>query len=344
MSANSWYKTIFFAFNFLIISVLSIFIFWPFLIPLALALVIAVLIYPVYRQIEHYVKSKNLAAGLSIVLLIALIITPLALVANQIIREAQNLYETVSSGNTVSLDLLNIKVDAVVHKYAPDFNFDAKQYLAGFTSWIVDKLGGLFSGTLDFILKLFLALIALFYFLKDGEEFKKQIIALSPLSDDKDKFISTSIKSSIKSVLLGSLAIAVVQGILTGVGFTLFGVPNSTLWGTVAGICSLVPGIGTALVWIPAVGYLYFYGSSGIWIVQLVWSIFFVGLIDNFLTPLIINKGVNVHPLFVLFQSLVVSNSSALKDSSLAHLSLVYCLYLSVLQRLQNQISFNLKD
>lgn len=304
MSTKSWYKTIFFAFNFVVISVLSIFIFWPFLISLALALIVAVLIYPVYREIEHYVKSKNLAAGISIVLLVILILTPLALVTNQIIKEAQNLYVTVSSGNTVSLDLLNTKVDSVVHKYAPDFSFDAKQYLAGFTSWVVDKLGGLFSGTLDFVLKLFLALIALFYFLRDGEEFKKQIIALSPLSDDKDRFISDSVKSSIKSVLLGSLAVAVVQGSLTGLGFTLFGVPNATLWGTVAGICSLIPGIGTALVWIPATAYLYFYGSSGIWIAQLIWSVFFVGLIDNFLAPIIINKGVNVHPLFVLFSIL----------------------------------------
>lgn len=304
MSANSWYKTIFFAFNFLIISVLSILIFWPFLIPLALATVVAILIYPIYIKIERYLKSKNLAASVSILLLVILIITPLALVANQIINEAQSLYVTVSSGSTVSLDLLNSKVDTVVHKYAPEYNFDAKQYLAGFTSWIIEKLGGLFSGTLDFVLKLFLTLIALFYFLRDGEDFKKQIMTLSPLSDDKDKFVSASIKSSIKSVLLGSLAIAVVQGTLTGLGFTLFGVPNSTLWGTVAGICSLIPGIGTALVWIPAVGYLYFYGNAGMWVVQLLWSVFFVGLIDNFLAPFIINKGVNVHPLLVLFSIL----------------------------------------
>ena len=304
MSAHSWYKTIFLSAAFVIIGILSVFIFWPFLISLALAVTATIIVYPAYRKIEHYIKSKNLAAGISIVLLIVLIITPLALIVNQIVREAQSLYASVSSGNAVSLDLLNTKVNSIVQKYVPTYTFDAQQYVAGFTSWVVDKLGGLFSGTLDFVLKLFLSLIALFYFLRDGEIFKKQLIDLSPLSADKDELISSTIKSSLKSVLVGSFAVAVIQGLLTGLGFALFGVPNATFWATVASMCSLVPGIGTALVWIPVVGYLYFYGAPSIWIAQLLWSIFFVGLIDNFVAPLIINRGVNIHPLFILFSIL----------------------------------------
>ncbi|MCF7865663.1 MAG: AI-2E family transporter [Candidatus Pacebacteria bacterium] len=298
------YKTVFFSIVFICFAILSALIFWPFLTPLALAGIVSILIHPVYRKVLKFLKSESLASVVTIVLLVVLILAPLTIIANQIISEAQNLYSSVSSGESISVDFLTTKVEVAVQKYIPDFTINTREYLSSFASWVVDRLGGIFSGTLDLVVKFALSIVALFYFLRDGEEFKKQIIALSPLSDDKDKFISVSLKSSINSVLMGSIAVALVQGILSGIGFTLFGVPNATLWGTVAGVAALVPGVGTSLVWIPASIYLYFYGSSGIWVVEILWSILLVGLIDNFLAPFIINKGVNIHPLLILFSIL----------------------------------------
>lgn len=304
VTTNARYKSVFFSMVFICFAVLSALIFWPFLTPLALAGIVAILIYPVYKKILKSLKSESVASAVTIALLIILILAPLAIITNQIISEAQGLYSSVTSGENISVDFLTSKVEVAVQKYVPDFKFNTREYLSGFTSWIVDRLGGLFSGTLDLVVKFVLGIVALFYFLRDGNEFKKQIISLSPLSDDKDKFISDSLKASINSVLMGSLAVALVQGILSGIGFVLFGVPNATLWGTVAGVAALVPGVGTALVWIPAVIYLFFYGSTGIWIGQLLWSVVLVGLIDNFLAPFIINKGVNIHPLLILFSIL----------------------------------------
>lgn len=298
------YQSIFFGVLFLTIGVLSALIFWPFLIPLALAAIIAVLVLPAYKKVLKSIKSESVSSAIIIVLLIILILAPVVMITNQIIAEAQGLYGSVTSGDAVSVDMLTSKAESVVQKYVPDFKINTREYLSVFAAWVVDHLGGLFSGTLDFLVKFVLALVALFYFLRDGDEFKKQILSFSPLSEDKDKMILASIKSSIKSVLIGSLAVAAVQGILSGIGFAIFGVPNATLWGTVAGVAALVPGVGTALVWIPAVIYLFFYGGTGIWIAQLLWSVILVGLIDNFLAPFIINKGVNIHPLLILFSIL----------------------------------------
>lgn len=306
MNANThaWYQTVFFSVVFLVVGVLTVFIFWPFITPLALAGIVAILVSPLYKKILKSLKSESVASVVVILLLVILILAPLAIITNQIISEAQGLYSSVTSTESISVDALTSKIEITIQKYVPDFKFNAREYLSIFSAWVVDRLGGIFSGTLDLVIKFVLALVALFYFLRDGDQFKKQIISLSPLSEAKDKFITNSLKSSINSVLMGSLAVAVVQGILSGIGFALFGVPNATLWGTVAGIAALVPGVGTALVWIPGVIYLYFYGSSGIWIAQLVWSVVLVGLIDNFLAPFIINKGVNVHPLLILFSIL----------------------------------------
>ena len=76
--------------------------------------------------------------------------------------------------------------------------------------------------------------------------------------------------------------------------------PNPVLWGLVAALAALIPGIGTALILIPAIGYLFFTGSTGAAIGLLIWGVVAVGLIDNFLGPMLVNRGVKIHPFLIL--------------------------------------------
>jgi predicted PurR-regulated permease PerM len=301
---NTRYQLIFFTTALIVSLVLSVLIFWPFLVSLAISGMVAVILYPVYRKLLAVFKSEGVTSAVVVLLLVVLVGLPVVFLGNQIINEAQGLYVKLSSGSSVSVDYITNKAEVLIQRYSPGFKLNTREYLAGFTSSVVTILGGLFSGTLDLAVKGLLSLIALFYFLRDGAYFRERLLVISPLSDDKDKILIDSLKSAINSVLLGTLVVALVQGLFTGVGFIIFGVPNFALWGSVAAVAALVPGVGTALVWIPAVCYLYFYGASGMWVGQLVWSVFLVGLIDNFLSPFIINKGVKVHPLLILFSIL----------------------------------------
>ena len=106
---------------------------------------------------------------------------------------------------------------------------------------------------------------------------------------------------AINSVIKGSLVIAIIQGILTGLGFTLFQVPNPALWGSIASITALIPGIGTALVLIPGILYLFFSFKIGLGFGLLAWGILAVGLIDNILGPTLVGRGTKIHPFLVLF-------------------------------------------
>lgn len=304
MNTSTRYQIILYVAILSAVGVLSVLIFWPYLIVLALAGMISVLLTPINQRLRNNLGSPTLSALITLLLLVVLIVLPLIFVGNQIINEAQGLYVKISSGSSISLDYTTAKIEASIQKYVPGFKLDARSYFAGFSSWIVDRLGGIFSSTLDIFVKFILMLVALFYLLRDGDKFKKDLIALSPFPENKDTLVMNSLRDSINSVLLGSVVIAVIQGALSGLGFFIFGVPNATLWGTVAGIASLIPGIGTGLVWIPAVTYLFFYGSGVAWIGQLVWSVIFVGLLDNFLGPIILNKGINIHPILILFSIL----------------------------------------
>ncbi len=126
-------------------------------------------------------------------------------------------------------------------------------------------------------------------------------VVLSPLSHEDDEILFGRLERAINSVIKGNLSIALIQGIIAAVGFTIFGLPNSVIWGTLTAFAALIPGVGTSLVVIPAVIYLFF--ASGMFpaIGLLVWGVLAVGLIDNFLGPKLIGSGMRLHPLFVLF-------------------------------------------
>ena len=143
-------------------------------------------------------------------------------------------------------------------------------------------------------------LISLFYFLRDGKSFTQYLKILSPLSDRQDEKILSRLFVAVNSVIKGALSIALIQGFLTGIGFWIFGVPNPVLWGSTAAIAALVPNIGTALVLVPAIGFLYLNGEVAQAIGLGIWSITAVGLIDNILGPYLINRGVKIHPLLIL--------------------------------------------
>lgn len=298
-------QAIFSAVIFTVIAILALMVFWPFLNVLALSIIMAVLLSPLYNRIRRTIKVESLSAAITILFLLIVIIVPIAFIINNIITEAQSLYSSVSNTSNLSSDQLTAWIEGKVQVYIPDFTVDARGYLAAFSSWVVSKLGGIFSGTLDFAFKLALSFVALFYFLKDGDKLRKNLIALSPWSEERDEIILGSIKNAIRSVVAGSLTVALVQGFLVGLSFLISGVPNPTLWGTLAAVSALVPGVGTAIVMIPAIIYLFVIDpSSWQWIFQLAWAIGIVGLVDNFLGPVIMQKGIHIHPLLILFSVL----------------------------------------
>ncbi len=304
---NQKIQTAFFFSLFGIALIFAVLIFWPFLVPLIMAAVLGVILKPVFSSILARVGAKwrGLSSALTIIVFLVVVIFPLALIGNKLVDESQSLYSLLSGEETsFSLDTATTKIESYVQRWIPTFKLDSKQFLANISGWIIGSLGGLFSGTLDFIVKFVITIIALYFVLKDGVQLKKQLVMLSPLTDDEDATIMNSLQSAIRAVITGSLFVALIQGVLTGLGFLFTGVPNPTFWGTVATIAALVPGLGTALVIFPGVVYLFFFGGSYAWIVLLIWGMVAVGLVDNIIGPKIMGRGIDIHPVLILFSIL----------------------------------------
>lgn len=302
-------QTIYFTTLLIIFGILSFTVLSNFLIVLGLAYVVAVLTLPVYNYIRIELQKikyvKNIASSLSatfvVLLLILLIITPITLMLGKVLADAQGFYGDVTTRG-VSLDAVSTKIQDSLSIYIPDIQEKIDSAASAVSGFFVQNIGNFFSGTFDIILKIFLFLLALFYFLKDKESFVGMYKGISPLHESDDARIFTSIQSAVRSIMLGSIVVALSQGVVTGIGFAIFGVPNPFFFGSIAAFFALIPGVGPALVWIPAAIYLYATGgdTSIAWLGQIIWGIGAVGLIDNFLGPLVINKGVQIHPLFIL--------------------------------------------
>ncbi len=293
----------------IISSLVALFIFRPFLIALALAGIFAMLLQPLYRFVLRGMSnSPGLSAFVTMMIAVVCILVPLMFISLQIASDARGLYSSLSDGTGKAyLDTAFRNMNDTLARYAPSFALSSAelsstidQHMQAVLTWLIQNLGGAFGGVTRFLLDFLIFLIALYYFLRDGTKLKQVIIEASPLADAHDTLVLTRLESAVHSVMRGSLMIALLQGALTALGFSFFGIPNSILWGVVAAFSALIPGIGTSLVLIPGIIYLFIIGATVPATGLLVWSILAVGMIDNFLGPRLVGRGLRLHPLVVL--------------------------------------------
>lgn len=294
--------------------VLSFLIISPFLTPLALAAVFAVVLQPVYSFLLRRTRNrKAVAASAAVAFSFVCILIPLIFLGTQIFRESTQLYGSLIQGdNTQNLVVGAIRsIGNASENILPgsgDFfanlsdNLDV--YVKQGLVWLSGHLGAALSGISVLLLNLFIFFISLYYLLLDGPKLKQALIALSPLEDTDDRAVFDRLELAVNSVIRGSLMVAGIQGVLTAIGLAIFGVPNSILWGTVTVVAALIPGIGTALVVVPGIIYLFVVGNTASAIGLLVWGLLAVGLIDNLLVPRLVGRKMQMHPLLVLLSVL----------------------------------------
>jgi predicted PurR-regulated permease PerM len=290
-------------FTAVLVAVLGVvaYIFYPFLNAIAVALVLATLTNPLYTAVNHRVKRAGLASLIVVALVTLAILLPAIGLFMLLLQEVQGIAHSVASldmsGMPAFLDDLWQKAVAVVPLLA---RVDLTGTLEGALSALAGNLGGALASTADAVLQLLVAIVALYYFLRDGRRFLSGFIALSPLSDDEDVQIVKKLQAVTYSLIRGQLVIALLQGVLVGLGLLVFGVPNPVLWGAVAAVASLIPTLGTGMVTVPSTLYLIFTGQWAAAIGFAAWAFLLVGLIDNFLGPKLIGSHAALHPLFVL--------------------------------------------
>lgn len=283
------------AFTLLVLYIIS-----PFLTPLIIAAVLAVMFYPIHLKLMFLLKGRSsLSAFLVTILSIIVVILPVLFLAKMILIEATDIYKSLSTNNVVEMAENTIMNLSIFSPALKTMELDFGNYISQGLGWLINNIGSVFSSFAKIILDFFVFLIAFYTFLKDGKKLSEYLIKLSPLKDRDDLLIMNRLNLAIHGTIGGNLIIAVIQGMLAGLGFFIFGVPNPVLWGSIAAFAAVLPGIGTALVLTPAIIYLFVinnvYGGIGLTI----WGLTAVGLIDNLLAPSLISRGTKLPPLAV---------------------------------------------
>lgn len=290
------------------LSILVFFLFSPFLYALILAMVFASAFYPFYKKLVKLLGGmESLSALLTLFGGVVLVLTPLIFLGIQIFQEIQQVYGVLvlNRGHEILKKIVDLQVYS--QSYFPvlkGMSFDVDASIKQGLQWALQHLGDIFGSFGKLLLSFFIFLISFFFLLKDGQKLKGAVIQMSPLSDADHDLVFETLSKAIDSVLKGGLLVAVIQGVLALVGMTIFGVPNSILWATVTAVSALVPGVGTSLILIPATFFLFFSGKMVSGVGFGIWSVVVVGLIDNFLGPKLIGKGMQLHPLVILLSVL----------------------------------------
>ncbi len=287
---------------------LNAMVFYPYLGSLVFAMTLAVVCNPWHRRLmKKMPKFPNLAAFLTLVLASVIILVPLVFFGSLVFNQAQGLYTSLTN-NAEAAGFLNSVAAAVQQQFSTvkPVNLlitNLNEYIKLILQYVVSNVSSVFSSVANIGIHALLILLSLFFFLRDGDTLKKTIIHLSPLRNSDDEIIFDHLETAVNSIVKGALLLSLVQGIISGIGFILFGVPNAAFFGALTFIAAFIPGFGSALVLIPMAGYLYFVSSMGAAIGMLLWAVL-VGVADNSLRPKVISSGTGMHPLLVLLSVL----------------------------------------
>ncbi len=288
----------------LYVSTLLIRILSPFFQSIFWAGILAFVFYPVQDPLlRRFRCSPNLAAGIVTLLILLVLIPPVVMVGFLIADQAASLYEQAvqffQQGRSAEIlqRIRSTEWFLRIEAFLPSRDLLKSQILFWLPSpseplgsLMARQLGATARDTLMFLLNVLLAFFLLFFLLRDGQKLYAFIYELVPMTEKHKRALFTQIEDTLAAVIRGQLLTCLAQAILAGFIFWVLGLPLPVLLGAATFFAALLPGFGSAAVWLPLTIYLYAAGEVGQAVALLLLGIFGISLIDNLLRPLLIGQ------------------------------------------------------
>lgn len=285
------------------------------------AIILALVFSPFHRRILRLTRGrKEMAALLSCLGLTLVVVLPLLLVFLSLIHQGIESFNAIHTWINAEeyKKILEIPVVAkiltFISPYLPDLSKffpeigeksqPLNQTILDVTSkvgtFLVNQGGGLMGNFGAFVGKCFLMLFTFFFIIRDEKKIFSHLLHLIPLHSSDEEKILAKVKAVSRSVLLGTFLTALAQGTAGGLAFWLTGLPG-LFWGTMMAFAALIPFVGTALIWLPAAGYLLFLGKFWAAAFMLIWGVVVVGMMDNVLRPMFMQGSADMSTLLIFF-------------------------------------------
>ena len=286
----------------------------PFLKPIVFAAVMAIVFYPMHARIWTRVRGPNLAALVSTLAVLLIVFVPVAGLSRGVIGEIRQAYESVSVKSAAGggwvpyvTEELQRPLDAIgrhVDLSGLDLRAELQSRLEQLSAEIVRSLAAVVQNLGSFVFEAIISFFTLFFLFREGRRVRLTLAAIVPLDTAKVERLFVSINDTIVANVYGVLAVALIQGTLMAIIFAVLRLNSPILWGMVTAACSLVPVVGTALVWLPATIILL---ATGHWVkavILLAWSSAFVSLVDHLVRPYVIGSRMKMNTFFVFLSLL----------------------------------------
>jgi len=284
-------------------------IYEPFLTALGWAAILAIFFYPLHRRLSRRL-SETQAAVLSTIAVTILLIAPAMLITSLFVREAFAISRGVQSSLVEQHAPVISKSWSWIAHHVPglDPNADVfdmlEQGIEKQAGFLAERLGTVLRNIAAFIFDLFVMIFAMFYFFRDAAKITRAVRSVLPFDAEHRDAMLTQARDLISASVLTSLVIAAIQGALGGSGFAIVGLPAPIFWGVVMAFFSLVPVVGSGLIFVPASLWLGFTGHWGRAVLLLVICAVVSTLVDNFLRPILLGGRTQLSGL-VIFISVV---------------------------------------
>ncbi|MEW6433183.1 MAG: AI-2E family transporter [Myxococcota bacterium] len=313
LSPPRYYRRVFGLVTFAVLAYFLFRILAPFTSAILWAALLAFMLMPMKRRLDAKWERPQLSAGLLTAFTFVVVAGPVTIFGFAFARQATDLISRMQveahNRNLPALQLvLELKpVNALVTSVGEYTSLSDREIIAKASEAVRDaanelaSLGGtVVLGAFGAITQFLMTLFLLFFLLRDGKTMLERFVRLVPLSPERKTELQATLGGVASAVVLGALATALVQGTLLGIGFAISGLPSPLVFGAVGAVASLIPIVGTSLVWIPAVITLVAQGQTGWAVFLAIWSVVLVGGSDNVIRPLIISGRSKASTLLVL--------------------------------------------
>ncbi len=297
----------------LLLGFLSYEILKPFLSPIAWAIVLSIVFYPLYIFSVKYLKWKTIASLFTLLVILLMILGPFSYLTYLFITEVKSLADTMETDSFDSLKNLrqHPAVTAMLDKILTIMNINEEELnktisdnIARFGQELVNRITKKTANVVTISLNFIFMSFSIFFFLRDGPEFLKKVRNYVPFSEEQKDRLVRLIRDIIISTIYGGIVVSIVQGTMAGIAFFLLGISTPVVWGLATSIASFVPLVGAAGIWVPMTVYLFIENEVVKGIVLVIVGIFGISLIDNILKPVIIGSRTKM-PILVIFFSIL---------------------------------------
>jgi predicted PurR-regulated permease PerM len=282
---------------------------WPFLTSFILASILAIVINPANKWLSRRVHRPGLATFLTTFATVFLLGIIVAFAGFALTQELTSTYDALNRRSleeggwpTLVTHTVDRVVDALTTRLPLDKYAIRTELLDGMraaTGYLLNNVGAAVGGVTSVLITGLLTTIFLYFLLRHGEGWISRLAALFPLDPRITASLFRTVHHSVVANVYGVLAVALGQGLFLGLGFWFVGVRSPVLWGAIGGLASIIPVVGSPLVWVPVVVAFVFMGAYWKALLLGLWGTLIVGSVDNVLRPFVVGARDKQHPMLI---------------------------------------------